>query len=191
MVALVEPTVEGQLEWNRKVVDYARAAADAKARSWEGPALNNMGVTLNEAGRHDEALAVFREALAAYERAGKPGPIRIAQWMIANTLRLLKRVDEALAMQLELERQFDAAGETDPYVFEELALLYDAKGDAAKAAHYRALHRPEQVMAADRYESIYRAFRWHVPARLQHRRGLLRALGARDAGRGGDPLRRR
>ena len=74
MVALVEPTVEGQLEWNRKAVALrARRRPIAKARSWEGAALNNIGVTLNEAGRHAEALAVFRDALAAYERAGKAG----------------------------------------------------------------------------------------------------------------------
>ncbi len=33
----------------------------------------------------------------------------------------------------------------------------------------------------DRYAALHAGFRWHVPARLQHRRGLLHALGARDA----------
>jgi tetratricopeptide (TPR) repeat protein len=140
MVALVEPTLDGRLEWNRRTVEYARRASDPKARRWEAPALSNMGVALNEAGRHDEALAVLRDALVAYERAGAPGQVRTARWMVAHTLRLLKRTDEALAMQLDLERQLDAAGETDPYVYEELSLLYQAKGDRAQAARYRRLH---------------------------------------------------
>ena len=33
--------------------------------------------------------------------------------------------------------------------------------------------------ADDRYAELHAGFRWHVPARLQLRRGLLRALGAR------------
>ena len=296
--------------------------------------------------------------------AGKPGPIRVARWMVANTLRRLQRNDEALAMQLELEREWDAAGDTDPYVYEELALLYAAKGDSRAARrsiatstsapveaapragvcraadatteqrdgadrvppvgqgaarelavleavrpgdtlylsgqigvvpgtlalgagrhrgrgpaddaehprHARSAcagdepHRQVQrdarrrgrcgrirrglprllrarraagaqrvrlqrvgarrsrrgrvhrgassgvrlrtaapkerslppcgrakrkggQVSGDRYDALYRGFRWHVPARLQHRRGLLRPLGARDARRGGDPLR--
>jgi tetratricopeptide (TPR) repeat protein len=142
MVALVEPTPEAQMAGHRKVADYARAASDPKARYWEGPALNNLGVALNDAGRHDEALLVLREALAVRERTGRPGAVRVARWMVAHTLRRLLRTDEALAMQLDLEAQFRAAGETDRYVFEELALLYAAKGDAQRAAHYRALAEP-------------------------------------------------
>lgn len=141
MVALCEPSVEGQLEWHRRTIDYARAAGDPRARGWEVPALNNLGVTLNEAGRHAEALTVLRDALALREQQGKPGSTRIARWMVAHTLRRLGRNDEALPMQLALERELTAAGSTDPYVFEELALLYDGKGDAVRAAHYRELHR--------------------------------------------------
>lgn len=139
MTALAQPTPEAALGWHRRTIDYARAATSPQARGWEAPALNNLGVTLNELGRHDEALAVFRDALAARERQGRVPEIRIARWMVAHTLRLLGRRDEALAMQLDLEREFRAAGQTDPYVFEELALLYDAQGNAAEAARYRAL----------------------------------------------------
>jgi hypothetical protein len=58
--------------------------------------------------------------------------------MVARTLRSLQRHDEALAIQLRLEREFDAAGQPDPYVFEELEALYRARGDADKAEHYNA-----------------------------------------------------
>jgi hypothetical protein len=58
--------------------------------------------------------------------------------MVARTLRSLQRHDDALAIQLGLEREFDAAGQTDPYLFEELEALYRARGDANKAEHYKA-----------------------------------------------------
>lgn len=142
MVALVETSTEGQVEWNRRLIDQARAATDPRARTWEAQGFNNLGVSLNEAGRHEEALTAFKEALVAHQRKGDAQQIRIAHWMVANTLRRLKRYDEALAIQLDLETQCQAAGQPDPYVFEELAALYEAKGDAAKAAHYRALAPP-------------------------------------------------
>jgi tetratricopeptide (TPR) repeat protein len=141
MIPLVEPALDGQVAGARRLIDYARAATDPQARNWEGPALNNLGLALNDAGRHDEALVVLREALAFRERLGRPVPIRIARWMVANTLRRLGRVDEALAIQLDLAAQWQAAGEVDAYVFEELALLYDAKRELVEADRYRELHR--------------------------------------------------
>jgi tetratricopeptide (TPR) repeat protein len=141
MLALVEPGLQGRIDGHRKLIDYARRSADPQARYWEAPGLNNLGVALNDAGRHDEALAVFREALAVRERLGDAGAVRVARWMVAHTLRLLGHAEDALAMQLDLERQCHAAGGADPYVFDELALLYRARGDAARAAHYQDLHR--------------------------------------------------
>jgi tetratricopeptide (TPR) repeat protein len=140
MIALVQDTPEGRLDWNQRTVDYARAALDRKARAWESSALNNIGVVLNDLGRHNEALERFQDALAAYERDGRAADARIARWMVASTLRRLDRSDEALDIQLALEAELDAVGETDPYVYDEIALLLDARGDAAGARRYRALH---------------------------------------------------
>lgn len=50
----------------------------------------------------------------------------------------LGRYDEALAIQLRLEQESDAAGAPDQYVFEELVELYKAKSDTAKVGHYAA-----------------------------------------------------
>jgi hypothetical protein len=61
--------------------------------------------------------------------------------MVAWTLRALQRKDEALALQLGLEQENDAAGEPDVYVFEELEILYRERGDADRAAHYAARHK--------------------------------------------------
>ena len=58
--------------------------------------------------------------------------------MIARTLREQGKTQEAIAIQLRLEREWAAAGEPDPYVFEELEKLYRATGDAARADAYAA-----------------------------------------------------
>lgn len=146
MVALVEPTLEGQLAWNQRTIDHARAASDPKARRWEAPALNNMGSSLRSVGRLEPSLAVFRQALAAYERLGRPDRIAFARWQVAHVLRLLGRLDESLALLLALEREAASRGVPDPDVLQELALLHDALGNDRQAARYRALrHRAQSA----------------------------------------------
>ena len=70
---------------------------------------------------------------------------RVANWMVAWTMRSLGRIDEALEIQLRLEREGDAAAAPDPYVFEELEHLYRQKHDEPRARHY-----------ADRKQSLAR-----------------------------------
>jgi hypothetical protein len=69
---------------------------------------------------------------------GDPTRTRIAQWMVASALRQLGRLDDAKAVQLRLEAEWDADGEPDPYVFEELEAIFRAQGDEERAAHYAA-----------------------------------------------------
>ena len=54
--------------------------------------------------------------------------------MVAWSLRNLGRTDEALAAQRALKKELDAAGATDPYVDEELAIL---EGPPARLAPRR------------------------------------------------------
>jgi tetratricopeptide (TPR) repeat protein len=133
MVALSAPGLDERIAWNRRTIDYARRAADPHARGWQAAAHNNIGSDLREAGRLDEALAAFAEARAAYERGSRADRVRFARWQVANTLRLMGRRDEALASMLALERDAAAANDPDPYVYDELALLHAAAGDAARA----------------------------------------------------------
>jgi tetratricopeptide (TPR) repeat protein len=141
MLPLVETGIEAQIAGARRLLDYAGSATDPKARNWRGTGLHNLGVALNEAGRHEEALAVLEEALAFREQRSDVKRIRIARWMVAHTLRRLGRIDDALGLQLALAADGEAAGEADAHVFEELALLYEAKDDGAKAAHFREKQR--------------------------------------------------
>jgi tetratricopeptide (TPR) repeat protein len=138
MIALVEPQQDERIAWNRRTIEYARKASDPRAQGWQAAAHNNIGSDLREAGRLDDSLAAFRDALAAYERKGRADEVRIARWQIANVLRLKGQRDEALAMQLALERDAAAASAPDPYVYDELALLRRAAGDEKQALEAEA-----------------------------------------------------
>ena len=122
MVAIVEGG-EHALRWNLMALPLAEKALDPEARRWRAALLNNIGQELNALGRHEEALGYLERALEAYRERGDKGTIRIARWMVAHTLRLLGRGDEALAMQLALKRELDAEGVADPHVQDELEKL--------------------------------------------------------------------
>ncbi|WP_374400150.1 tetratricopeptide repeat protein [Niveibacterium sp.] len=136
MMAFVDTEPAAQLAWDLKALAYMEASPQAEAKRWEGSLRNNIGYALHLQGRYDEAMTQLRLALAAREREGKPERIREAWWMIAWTLRAQGKLDDALAIQLRLEREWDAAGKPDADVFEELELLYRAKGNAARAAEF-------------------------------------------------------
>ena len=138
MMVTVDTAPAEQIAWNERALAYMAASTQDEAKKWEGSLRNNLGYAYHQAGRYDDALAQYRLLLAAHERGGKTGDVRIAHWMIAHTLRFQGKTQEALAIQLRLEREFDAAGQADPFVYEELEALYRQAGDAARADAYAA-----------------------------------------------------
>jgi tetratricopeptide (TPR) repeat protein len=138
MFAFIDTAPADQLKWGQAALEVVLSSTQESARRWEASVRNNIGVALGQLERHEEALGQFQQALAIRERGTNAQATRVAHWMVARTLRSLQRHDEALAIQLRLEREFDAAGQTDPYVFEELEALYRARGDTDKAEHYKA-----------------------------------------------------
>lgn len=142
MVALVQIDPELQLDWTRRALAAARAAADPQAHRWEASLNHNIGWHLHDAGRHAEALQSFRAALAARERDGaKPARLREARWSVARELRALRRHDEALALLRPLEAELASAGESDGFVPEEIAENLLALGRAEEARpHFARAH---------------------------------------------------
>ena len=138
MLAFVDTAPADQLKWARDALKVTDASTQADAKRWEAALRNNAGYALHQLGRFEEALAEFKTALLLRQRGTDEEAIREAHWMIAWTLRALKRSDEALAIQLRLERECDAAGAPDRYVFEELEALFREKGDPERADHYAA-----------------------------------------------------
>lgn len=124
MIAIVAPTAE-QHTINQRALAVARASGDRRARDWDASLLNNIGMTYADAGDFERALATFEEALAARERIGDPARTRVARWMVGWAYRNLGRREDALAVQQALKAELEAAGDSDQYVDEELALLAD------------------------------------------------------------------
>jgi len=138
MMNTVDAEPADQLAWDEKALAYMEASSQEEAKKWEGSLRNNLGYAYHLAGRYDEALVQFRLSLAAHERNGRAANVRIAHWMIARTLRLQGKVQEAIAIQLRLEREWNEAGDPDPYVYEELEKLYRDAGNADLAEAYAA-----------------------------------------------------
>src|SRR5438034_4582607 len=105
-------------------LQLATGAKDVEARRCKAPLLTNIGYELKVLGRYDEALDYFEQALVAYEERGDKDAIRVAHWMIANTLRMLRKFDAALAIQLRLEKEFAPDGRGDACVLGEIAAVY-------------------------------------------------------------------
>lgn len=141
MLAFVDTAPADQLKWGQEALAVVEASSQPQAKKWEASIRNNIGYALHQLGRLDEALASFKQALVLRERGTDAESIRTAHWMVAWTLRALGRVDEALDIQLRLERECEAAKAPDPYVFEELETLYRARGDEGRAGHYAKLRK--------------------------------------------------
>ena len=141
MLAFVDTAPADQLKWGLEALAVVEASSQPEAKRWEASIRNNIGYALHQLGRFDEALAQFKQAVALRERGTNAESIRSAHWMVAWTLRALGRMDEALEIQLRLEREGDAANRPDGYVYEELELLYRAKGNEVRAKHYAELRK--------------------------------------------------
>lgn len=154
MVAIAEPKPEKQLEWNLKAMAITEMSKDEKVRNWVGSLYNNMGWTYHDSGKLDEALEMFKKALAFREIKGEPSTIRIAKWTIARTYRSMKRFNEAFEIQMMLEKEFSHSNKPDGYVFEELGELYllTSKPDLSKKYFelaYNVLSKDAWVIAND------------------------------------------
>lgn len=134
MLGIVEPP-EKQLEWNEKAIELAEKSANPRARNWLGSLYNNTGWSYHDLKQYDKALEMFQKGLKFRQEKNDEEGTRIAKWTIARTYRSLGRIDEALQMQMELEKEFEEKGiQQDGYVFEEIGecLLLLEKKDQAR-----------------------------------------------------------
>jgi tetratricopeptide (TPR) repeat protein len=141
MFDFVDTTPQDQLKWGLEALGIVESSTQPQAVKWEASIRNNIGYALHQLGRYPEALAQFQQAVVIREQEADAESTRAAHWMVAWTLRALDRPDEALEIQLRLEQECEAAGQPDPYVFEELEILYRAEGNFDRAGHYERLRK--------------------------------------------------
>jgi tetratricopeptide (TPR) repeat protein len=132
MLGIAAPQAE-RLDWDLRALAMAEQASDPRARRWIASLLNNIGYAYQERGDFATAIVYYRKALVAFEARGDPGRVRVAHWMVARAQRSLGQLDEAERTQRMLLADLDKLGETDGYVYEELAEIALARGDAKGA----------------------------------------------------------
>ena len=137
MLGIAAPAGE-RLDWNLKALDAAERSADPRTRGWRASLLHNLGWTMFERGDAAAALGYWQRALAAREAGGDTERIRVARWTVARGLRAVGRLDDAERVQLALAAELEREGGADGYVFEELAEIAAARGDAAATAAWAA-----------------------------------------------------
>jgi len=133
MLAIVAPH-GSSLYLNLRAIRMAEASSQTKARNWLGSLYNNTGWSYHDMGEYQSALKMFEKAEAARREQGRGPEIRIARWCVARALRSLNRIEEALADQMDLHAEFEAEGEDDGYVYEEIGecLLALNRGEEAR-----------------------------------------------------------
>ena len=150
MIAIVAPTTAEKIVWNRKALDLAMNSDDVSAQSWQAPLLNNLGANYLEDQQLEKALDAFQQALIAFEKTPEQqGNIRFAQFRVAQVLRMLCRLDEALVIQQVQLKEYEtitARGKFDMpeeifilmrgFVYEELTEIYIAKNEPVEASKY-------------------------------------------------------
>lgn len=139
MFAFIDTAFEDQRKWAVAALAVALESEQPAAKRWEASIRNNLGYALNKLGRLTEAQQHLETALSLRKLNGDRKSVRIAQWMVAWNLRSLNRLDEAIAIQSQLEAEYAKDGQTDSHVFAELAELHMMKGNLAAAERYRAL----------------------------------------------------
>ncbi len=101
----------------------------------QGGVLNNLGAIAYFAGRWNDALELYREALAAWEQAGDTRSVSMATFNIGEILSAQGRLDEAEPLLRQAERSSRAAGGASDIAESmlETALLDARRGNVERA----------------------------------------------------------
>jgi len=105
MIAIVASGTAEAVEWNERGLAIARQSTHPKARALVPAMYNNMAWDLHAMGRFPEALRAFESALVEWSARGRPRQIQVAKWSVAQCLRSMGRMDEALAIEKALEAE--------------------------------------------------------------------------------------
>jgi len=149
MMGIVEP-IDQQLSWNLKALELARNSKDKRTSNWLGPLYNNIGWTYHDQAKYNKALEMFQQDLAWRNEIGDENGARISSWSVARAQRSLGNINEALKIQLELEKEVDQLNlPKDGYVYEELGEIYLLKDQPDLSGHYFKL--AYEILSQDKW----------------------------------------
>jgi tetratricopeptide (TPR) repeat protein len=137
MLGIAAPQSE-RLGWDLKALALAEAATDPRARGWRASLYHNIGWEYFDSGDAKTALDYWQNALLARQAMGNASRTRVARWTVARGYRAVGRLDDAESLQRALLAEFERIGETDGQVYEELAEIALARGDANAARPWAA-----------------------------------------------------
>lgn len=138
MVAIVETNPQKQIKWHKKALALTEKSGQPYVNTWSGSLYNNLGWSHHDIGEYEHAHELFQKALEWRKQQNDPKRLRIAKWLVARSLRSLERYEEALEKQQTLRQEFDAAGDTGPFNYEELGECLLALGRTDEAKSYFA-----------------------------------------------------
>lgn len=135
MISITLPVKQSK-SWFKSALEMAVAAeSNSLAARWKPYLYMQAGWQAYDLCEYESALKNFLQAqdLISTENVFM---VRTLKWSSANTLRVLGRADEALKTQLEIFHELVSEGESNGYVYLELAECYQAIQDFENAAVY-------------------------------------------------------
>ncbi len=159
MIAIIVPDNLQKIIWNNVALDIAVKTEDKKTKLWLGPLYNNLGQNYFDVADYEASLQAYQEAYDIFVAQKEVSQVQFASWTIARCLRVLGKVDEALAMQQQNLQILEVAfknkslnvAESTFYlmrglIYEEFAWLYYVQNNHDQTRLYasRALQNLEQ-----------------------------------------------
>ena len=148
MSAIVAGSIDGPAAASRSTVRRSRspnAPATPPPGAGSAPCSTTWAGTGTTPGRYEQALEIFRRALAVRQEQGSKREIEVARWCVGRCLRSLERYAEALEIQETLAAS--RSGSEDGYVYEEIGENLLALGRDEDAATY--FSRAHELLSDD------------------------------------------
>jgi tetratricopeptide (TPR) repeat protein len=137
MAAIGVDDREAMESWTQRGLELGERESDAAY--WAGPLLNNLAWAYFDAAEYDRALDLFQRALEARERDPEnEQAIAWARYGVGQTLRMVGRPKEAIAMLEQAVAWADRSGKPEADFHEELAEASAAAGRDDEAREHAA-----------------------------------------------------
>ena len=145
MLAIIAEPQES-IRINHEALAFSLASTQPWAQRWAGTLCNNLAWSFFEFKDYPNALRYFQQAVEARIKFGQISGIRVAKWCVGHCQRMAGNLDDALAIQLELNQM-----EPDGYVSEELGeiLLAQGKPNEAKPHFAKAVELLKSELGTD------------------------------------------